>query len=136
MSNQVYPAARQAFLEGSVNWLTANVVAVLVDTSHYTYNPVHATLADVPATARVASSGSLVNKTSVYGVADAADLAIVTTYGGTTVEALILTVSSGVDATSKLVAYCDVAVGLPVTTESGGTITVQWDNGTNRILAL
>jgi hypothetical protein len=41
----------------------------------------------------------------------------------------------GTEATKDLIAYIDVATGLPFT-PSGGDITVQWDSGANRIFKL
>ena len=48
------------------------------------------------------------------------------------IEAIIIYVDSGTEATSPLIAYIDTATGLPIT-PNGGDIIVTWDNGTNKI---
>lgn len=135
MSNRLYDAARQLFLEGGINWLSADIRCILIDTNDYSVNTAtHDFLDDVPGAARVAVSSSFGSKTSTAGVADAADVTF-TAVTGDPSEALIIYKHTGTDSTSPLIAYIDTATGLPVT-PNGGDITVQWDNGTNKIFKL
>lgn len=134
MANALYDAARKAFLEGGINWLTANIKATLIDTADYTFSQTHDFLDDVPSIARVATSGNLANKTTTAGVADADDI-VFTAVTGDTSEALILFVDTGTAATSRLIAYIDTVTGFPVT-PNGGDIYITWDNGSNKILRL
>ena len=135
MANALYDTGRNAFLIGSINWLTTPVWAVLVDTGLYTPNlATDQFLQIIPVGARVSSSGPLTGLSALAGVADAADVSF-TAVVGPTVEAIVLYVSTGVDATSQLIAYIDTATGLPFT-PSGGNVAIQWDNGANKIFKL
>jgi hypothetical protein len=137
MSNALYNKARQAFLEGGLAWLTDDIRVILVDNALYTFNQsTHEFLSDIPAGARVAVSTSLTGKTSTDGVADATDLnPTFTAVSGAQSEAVVLYKHTGVEGTSRLIAYIDTATGLPVT-PNGGDILVVWDNGANKIFKL
>ena len=50
----------------------------------------------------------------------------------TSIEAIVIYVDTGTEATSPLIAYIDTATGLPIT-PNGGDIIVTWDNGVNKI---
>lgn len=135
MANSLYEKGRQAFLEGGIAWLTDTIKLVLVDTADYTVNlATHDNLDDVPAAARVATSSALTGKTTTDGVADADDV-VLTSVSGDISEALVLFKDTGTESTSKLIAYYDTAIGLPVT-PVGTNITIQWDSGSNRIFRL
>ncbi len=136
MSSFLYDKGRNAFLEGDLAWDTDDIRCIFVDTADYTVDQnAHDFLDDVAAGARVAVSvASLANKTSVDGVADADDLTI-NTVSGDQFEALILYLHTGVESTSRLIAYIDDYTGLP-TTPNGGNITVAWPNGANKIFKL
>jgi len=135
MANALYDFGREGYLNGSLNWLTDDVRAILVDTALYTVNlATDQFLTAIPGGARVATSGSLTTKTATAGVADADDVsfALVT---GASIEAVVLYKHTGVDATARLIAYIDTATGLPFT-PSGGNVAIQWDNGVNKIFKL
>lgn len=135
MANALYDKGREAFLNGDIDWLNDDIRVILVDLADYTQNlATHDFLDDVPVGARVATSGSLTSKTSTAGVADAADVTwpLVT---GDQSEAIVLYKHTGTESTSNLIAFIDTATGLPVT-PNGGDITVQWDNGSNKIFKL
>lgn len=135
MANALYDKGREAFLNGDIDWLNDDIRIILVDTADYTVNlATHDFLDDVPAAARVAVSSSLTGKTSTNGVADASDVTFSSVTGDPS-EAIIIYQHTGTESTSRLIAYIDTATGLPVT-PNGGDITVQWDNGTNRIFKL
>ncbi len=135
MANALYDFGRNGFLAGTINWLSSPVWAVLVDTGLYTVNlATDQYLSAIPTGARVSTAGPLTGVTAVAGVADAADQSF-TAVSGATVEAIVLYVSTGVDATSQLIAYIDTATGLPFT-PSGGNVAIQWDDGSNKIFKL
>lgn len=135
MTNALYNKGREGFLDGNIDWDTNNIKAILVDTGAYTVNlSTHDNLDDVAAGARIATSGNLASKTVTDGVADAADVTF-SAVSGATVEAIILYKDTGVESTSRLIAYIDTGTGLPVT-PNGGDITVQWDSGANKIFKL
>lgn len=135
MSSALYDKGRQGFLDGSIDWDTDDIRCILIDTGAYTVNlATHDFLDDVAGGSRIAVSGSLASKTATDGIADAADVTF-TTVSGTSCEALILYKHTGVDSTSRLIAYIDSATGLPVT-PNGNDIIVRWDNGANKIFKL
>lgn len=135
MSNALYDKGRQAFLEGSIAYLTDNIKAVLVDSGAYTVNlGTHQFLSDIASGARIATSGNLAGKTSTAGVANASawTWAAVT---GVQSEYVILYKDTGTATTSPLISFTDTATGLPVT-PNGGDITFTPDSGANKIFKL
>lgn len=132
MANTLYDKARQRFLEAQINWMTDTVKAILVDTGAYTpQTAIHEYLADIPLSARIAGPVTLTAKATTGGAADAADTTF-TSVSGPSIEAIVIYVDSGTEATSPLIAYIDTATGLPIT-PNGGDIIVTWDNGANKI---
>ncbi len=89
------------------------------------YNAGHQFLTDLPGGARVGSPQTLASKTFVNGVFDAADLNF-PGLTGVSVEALVLAIDTGSDATSRLVGYVDTATGLPFS-PSGVDQPVVWN---------
>lgn len=135
MANALYDLGREGFLAGDIAWDSDDIRAILVDTGAYTVNlAVHDNLDDITAGARIAVSAALAGKTTTAGVADANDVTF-SAVSGATVEAIVLYKHTGVESTSRLIAYIDTGTGLPVT-PNGGDITVQWDAGTSKIFKL
>ena len=122
---KIYPKALESFLKGDLD-LDGNIKALLVSSS-YTQNDAHDNLDDV-ASGRLGLSGNLASKTMTNGTFDSADPTISVTANGTGV-AVILFLDSGVESTSKLIAYIDkaadgsTALSRPVL--NGDTVTVQ-----------
>jgi hypothetical protein len=135
MANALYGKGREGFLDGSIDWDTDDIRAILIDTGTYTVSiDVHDNLDDVAGGSRVSTSGSLASKTVTLGVADAADTTF-TAVSGATIEAIILYKHTGVESTSRLIAYIDTGTGFP-TTPNGADILVVWDSGANKIFKL
>ena len=104
---------------------SGDIKAVLVDLADYTPNmDTDQYLSDIPAGARVATSGNLSGKTSTNGYADS-DSFTFSSVSGDVSEAIVLYKDTGVAATSPLIAYIDEATaGLPIT-PNGGDIIVD-----------
>ena len=135
MADQIYGKARQGFGEEKFNLTSDNIKIVLVDADDYTVDiDVDEDLADIPAGARVATSGNLSGKSFTLGVFDADDV-VLSSVSGDQAEAIVGYLDTGVEGTSLLIWYADSYTGLPVT-PSGGHITVAWDNGANKIFKL
>lgn len=135
MASALYAKGREGFLDGSIDWDTNTIKAVLIDTADYTVNlSTHDNLDDVPSGARVGTPQTLGSKTVTDGVADAADITFPAVTGDPC-EAIIIWKDTGTESTSRLIAYIDTATGLPVT-PNGGDITVTFDSGSNRIFKL
>jgi hypothetical protein len=135
MTNALFDAGRESFLAGSSDWDANNIRLVFVD--HADDTPVPATddnLDDILGAARVATSGNFASKTTTAGVADAADVTV-TSVTGDVFESVVIYKDTGTESTSTLLVFIDVATGLPLTPD-GGNVTVQWDNGGNRIFRL
>lgn len=128
MANAIYPKYKQALADGAANisLSSGTVKVVLVDLADYAYSAAHDFLDDVPVAARVAISGALTSKTTTDGLFDAADVTL-SSVTGDPCEALIIFIDTGVEATSRLVAFMDTGVtGLPVT-PNGGNINIVWN---------
>ena len=128
MANAIYPLYKEALLDeaSNIDLNDGDVRVILIDAADYTYSAAHDFLDDVPAGARVATSGALANTTVTAGTFDADDVTF-SSVSGDESEALIVYIHTGVEATSRLVAYLDTGVtGLPVT-PNGGNITITWD---------
>ena len=77
MSNALYDKARKAFADADIDMLVDTIKIVLVDAADYTVDlAAHDFLDDVPAGARIATSGALANKSTTAGVFDADDVAL------------------------------------------------------------
>lgn len=137
MANALFDAARATFLGAGtrIDWDADTIKLILVDEG--TDTPVPSTddfLNDITAGARIATSGAFTTKTTTAGVADADDVTM-TAVSGASVESIVIFKDTGNEATSDLIAYINVATGLPFT-PSGGDVTVSWDNGANKIFKL
>ena len=118
MTAVIYPKYKKALINGSANVDLAggNVKMILIDEGAYTYDPAHDFLDDVPSGARIATSGNLTGKT----FSDLADFDFddptFATVSGTTIEAILLFIDTGTEATSRLVAYQNSSLtGAPIT---------------------
>lgn len=135
MANAVYPKAKELMLGAGLNLMTATVKVMLVDTAAYTYSAAHQYLSDVAAGARVGTAQTLGSKSTTNGVFDAADPSWSGLTGAPSIEAVVIYVDTGTEATSPLLAFIDTGTGLPIASgATGGTLT--WDNGANKIFAV
>ncbi|MCH9735905.1 MAG: hypothetical protein K0U78_15355 [Actinomycetia bacterium] len=139
MANVLYDLAKQSLLTAGLNWTTADLRVMLVDTANYTINAVtDEFLNDITdnAGAEVArTTAAMTNPTALLGVADADDISFLSVAGGTTAEAVVIYEQVTNDTDSPLIAYIDTATGLPVTTD-GNNVNVLWDSGADRIFAI
>jgi hypothetical protein len=134
MSNAIYPLWKDAIAAGSANSaITGTIKAALVDLGTYTYSAAHQFYSSV--TGVQGTPTAIATPTMVAGVFDGADVTF-TAVSGVSVEALVIFIDTGVAGTSRLIAFLDTGVtGLPVT-PNGGSISVAWDNGANKIFVL
>jgi cobalamin synthase len=135
MANALYDKGRQGFLDGSIDWDTDDIRAILIDVADYTVNlATHDNLDDIPEAARVAVSAALTGKSVTDGVADAADVTF-SAVTGDSVEAIVLYKHTGTESTSRLIAYIDSATGLPLT-PNGGAVMITWPDRARKIFKL
>jgi len=134
MANSLYDPGREGFLDGTINWSTGDIRAMLV-LSSYTFSAAHKFMAYLTASDN-GRSASLASKTVANGIADAADTSLVAT-AATASKALVLFQHTGSDSTARLIAYIDTPTsGLPFTPSAGQTVTIAWDNGSSLIFKL
>jgi len=125
VANTLYTLAKQSFLVGQFDLSTQDVRVVLVDLADYTPNfATDQFLSSIPMAARVATSPALTGKTTLAGVFDANDFSFGNVTGDPS-EAIVVYVNTGVDATSRLIAYLDSMTGLPIV-PNGGPISLTW----------
>lgn len=134
MANALYDKGRKGFLDGGVDWSVGVIKVVLCSAGYLRDLAAHEFLSDIPASARVKTSGALTGKTSTDGVADADDVTI-PSVTGSTVTQLVLYKDTGTEGTSRLIGNIDTAMGLPFV-PNGTNVVVQWANGTNKIFKL
>lgn len=125
MANAIYPKWKETVMQaGSNSSLGGTVKVALVDTGTYTYSSSHQFLSSLSGV--VGTAQTLGSKTFTNGAFDAADVTF-TAVSGSSAEALVIYIDTGVAGTSQLVAYIDTGVtNLPVT-PNGGDITVTWN---------
>jgi len=135
MANGFYEHGMKNFARGSVLWLASggsNIRTALVDTADYAVNlATHDFLDDVAVAAREETSANMTLIDAVAdGIVDANDVTFTGTTGDTCEGILVYRFVTN-DADSLPLFWWDSASGLPVTL--GGDVTVQWDNGANKI---
>lgn len=145
LANALYDNGREGFLEGQIDWDTAVIKAVLVDSADYTPNlGTHEFMSSVEAVPAAVEerSGAFTTKTVTAGVADADDITF-TAAAGDPVDAIVIyqasAVTGGADVANtaqRLIAYIDTTSPAMPVTLNGGNVTVTWDSGTNRIFKL
>lgn len=104
--NRLYGKGKEALASAEIDWENDDIRAILINTGEYTPDfDADATLEDIPEEARVAVA-ALSGKTNTLGVLDAADPTF-SGVTGDTVEAYVLYLHTGDEATSTLLAYFD-----------------------------
>lgn len=126
MTKAIYPKAKQAMLSGGVNLLTGVVKIALIDVSgtDYTYNAADEFLSDVPSGAIIDISEALSGKSVSNGVFESADAAVLGV-SGDIFEGLLFFIDTGVEATSRLIAFEDEDIDGAPATPDGGNFEIE-----------
>jgi len=142
VANGFYIQGMKHFAFGDIVWKAAGgstIKAALIDSANYTvdltnhefYNPAFGNPPGVTGgVEEVLPSGMTLIDAAADGVVDASDITFLATSGGTC-EGIMVFKDTGTATTSPVLFWWDTASGLPVTL--GGDVTVQWDNGSNKI---
>lgn len=142
MASALFDPGREGFLAGEIDWDTAVIKSALV--RGYTFSAAHKFVSEVTGAGGtlVATSAALGTKTVTAGVADAADVTYTAVASGAAITSIVVFQSSAVGggadvaaAAQRVIGFIDTGTGLPVT-PNGGDITIQWDNGANKIFKL
>ncbi len=134
MASALYDKGRQGFLDGSIDWDTDTIKAILVNSGYAVNLATNQFLSDIIAGNRNSAAVTLANKTVTDGVADADDTTLVATAAVSTI-AVVLYKDTGVEATSRLIAYIDTG-GFPFTPSAGQSVPIVWASTANRIFKL
>ena len=137
MANFIYKKAKEAILNGEINFSSNSFKALLVDISAYTVSEnTHQFVSDVPAGSIRKRSNNLSLVTNTLGVVDANDL-IISDYTGEAFGAIILYQVGYSDSVSRLIFYIDSSSGLPFSGSTNNVpVTIFWDNSNNKILSI
>lgn len=144
MANKLYAAALEGFASGQIVWGGPSVIKVAL-LANYLFNTAHRYVSDVlgvGATIAAISPG-LSAMSYTAGVLDAADVTFTAVPPGPAITSYILYQSSAVTGgadvpqnAQRLIAYFDtVGSGLPLT-PNGSNVTLLFDDGAYRVLAL
>lgn len=134
MASVLFDPGREGFLDGTINFSTGDIRAMLVKTA-YVFSAAHKFLSDLTAGNDNGRSVALGTKTVTSGVAGAANTSLTATAAAAS-NAIVVFQHTGVDATARVIAYIDTATGLPFTPAAGGAVAVNWDTGANKIFKL
>ena len=136
MANFVYAKAKQALLNGQINVSASNYKVALLNSNNYTPNTAtDEYVSSIPANAIVSRSNNITNITNVNGVFDADDVSI--SHDGTSFNAMVIYQVGSSDSNSRLFFYIDTSTGVPFEgSNSSLTVTINWSDTANKILAL
>lgn len=137
MANFIYGKAKQALLNGQINFSASNYKLLLINSSLYTPSQnSDEFVSNVNTSAITARSNNISSITNVLGVLDADDVNIVS-YSGGSFQAVVLYQVGSTDSSSRLVFYIDTGIGLPYTlTNQNVPITINWSNALTKIISL
>lgn len=142
MANGFYQHGMKHFARGNIAWIADAsptsgendaVRTALVDTADYTVDLTNHEFRDATGlSSGIEETSGLMTliDAAADGIVDANDV----TFTGTTgdnCEGILVYQDEGSAAADRLLFWWDSASGLPVTL--GGDVTVQWDNGANKI---
>lgn len=136
MSNFIYTKAKQAILNGEINF-SQDVFRLLFVNQNYSPNQtLHEYVSDVSNSAIVQRSSNLTNVSNNNGVIDADDVTF-TLDANTGFSSIILFQAKNLDQESRLIAYIDTVEGLPY---SGSAVPlptiIVWSNLAGKILSI
>jgi len=142
MSNSLFVAGRQGFLDGTIDFDTDTIKLVFI--SKGAGGNGYPALTDITFLTQIPDSGrlrmsetALGGKTVASGIADADDhtASAVSAVANSAIGALVIYQDTGSPSTSRLIGWIDTATGIPAS-PSGGDITVQWSAGASKIFML
>lgn len=140
MAGALFDKGREKFLgtASQINWTTDTIKAVLVSSSYVPDLSTH----EFAGLNLQSHTGSLTpqtidNTTATNGIADGDDVTFPTVPANLSWNYVAIFQDTGTPNTSALIALIDSgsALGLPIIS-SGGDITIQWANTTNKIFKL
>jgi hypothetical protein len=136
VANFIYGKAKQSLLNGEFNISSDSLKVLLVTDSYVPSQNTDQFVSNISGSYIKERTSSLTNVTNILGVIDADDVTVAQ-YSGLAFKALVIYKDSGTDSTSRLLAYIDTATGIPFAGINSATnITINWSNGSNKIISL
>jgi len=133
MASALYPFAKAVFLSGCIDMMNDVIEAILIN-ENYVYSTLHECLDDIRSY-QVGSLHVLTGRDIYSGVFDADDATFTAVTSSYKVSGVVIYQNkNNSDSQSIPIAYIDCSLA-PIT-PNGSNITVQWDNGPNKIFAL
>jgi hypothetical protein len=137
LANFFYSKAKEKLFFGNININSNQFKALLIDNSLYT--PSQSSdqfVSDIPGSAIKKRSDVIQNLTCSLGIVDADDL-VISDYDGSAFNSVVIYQVGSNDSNSILLFYIDTANGLPFPgSSSSSPVTIIWDNGSNKIIAI
>ena len=130
MASALYDTGRDAFANGGINW-TSDTIKVALVGAGYTANMATDQFFST-VTGVIGTPIALTSKSTAAGVVNAANVTSGALATGSTVTQIVLYKDTGTATTSQLIARLDVTS----TPTNGGTITISWDTGANKVFKL
>jgi hypothetical protein len=137
MSNFVYKKAKEAILNGQINFTTDEIKIILIDSNNYTADEnSDEFVSDIDASAIVFTSSTVSNVTNSLGTIDASDLSI-TLPANKSFDTIIMYQNKTSNENSRLILHIDTAEGLPFSGSSSEiSLSILWSNTSTKILSL
>jgi hypothetical protein len=130
MANALYPKTKAQYMKGAIDLSSASLTirAYSLDTAFYTYSASHEFLSDVAGGSRVKKSNPLTGKTVnlTTGAFDSDDPTMEAVTGAD-IDAIILYIDTGVEATSRLIMYQDSSISTVPFTPDGSDVRIVVD---------
>jgi hypothetical protein len=133
MASALYDKGRDKFLNGDLDWVGATTVKIALCSATYVANMSTDEFFSSVSSAVIGTPMTLSNRSSAGGVANADDVTSAAVATGSTISQVVIYESTGTDSTSPLIARIDFASPVPT---NGGTVTLAFDNGANKIFKL
>lgn len=140
MANALFNPGREGFLSGEIDANTAVLKIALI--RNYTFDATDKFMSDLTGATVHVTSAALAGITVTDGVLDATDVAFSSVAANASNHTVVLFQSSAVgggadvaNTAQRLIAHIDTGTNFPVV-PNGGDITIQWDNGANKIFKL
>lgn len=133
MAARLYSKFKEHLLSGDIDLMNDTIVALLVSSDYVPDTATHESRAAIPSSAVIAEA-TLESTQVTNGIFDADDTVFFDVEGSPVTQIIILQ-DADIFSQALLIAVIDDASQFPVTPD-GTNITIQWDNGPNKIFNL
>lgn len=134
MAARLYDKGKENLLGGSIDLRSKTIVALLVTAAYVPNTSSDETRAAIPSSAVIAEA-TLTSKQLLNGVFDADDTIFPDVVGAYPITQIVIIQDHQIYTQAKLIALIDDVPQFPVVPDGSG-ITIQWDNGANKIFKL